>query len=149
MASDVPVKDLRPLAEWRDELGLDRLVANLIDGDLDAWWYDHATAEFHQIPQVHGQREIQWWEGYLSPQGQIRGRVEVASERGWSVKREGESLDLCTIYAARRVKHAGGPKPIYNWDAAYEEMQRYVRENGWPKKQAPLVSHIENWLAQR
>jgi hypothetical protein len=97
LASDVPVKDLRPLAEWRDELGLDRLRANLIDGDLDAWWYDHATGEFHQIPRTHWQKE----------------NVQLAIAWGWFIGGGLFSRDnrWCVIHAARRVKHAGGRKP--------------------------------------
>ena len=37
-AGSVPVKDLRPPADWHDELGLDRQRADLINGDLVAWW---------------------------------------------------------------------------------------------------------------
>jgi hypothetical protein len=135
MAS-VPVKDLRPLADWRDELGLDRLRADLIDGDLDACWYDHATGEFHQIPRAHWQREK---------------AVEHAIGWGWRIGGDLFSSGgrLCAIHAARPAKHAGGRKPKYDWPSAYNEMRRYVRKNGWPKKQAPLVSHIEHWFEQQ
>jgi hypothetical protein len=52
MASDVPVKELRPLNDWLGELGLDRLRADLINGDLDAWWQDGLTGEWRQIPRA-------------------------------------------------------------------------------------------------
>ena len=88
MTSDVPVKELRPLADWRDELGLDRLRADLIDGDLDAWWQHYATGEWHQIPRAHWQREK---------------TVEDAIGWGWPVGGGLFSRDhhWCAIHAAR------------------------------------------------
>jgi hypothetical protein len=141
MASDVPVKDLRdlrPLANWRDELGLDRLRADLINGDLDAWWQHYTTGDYRRIPRAHWQQKR---------------AVEHALGWGWSIGGGLFSPDVpfrsCAIHAARRVKRAGGRKPIYDWPAAYDEMRTYVRENGQPKKAAPLVRHIENWFAER
>jgi hypothetical protein len=57
MASAVPVKDLRRLAAWADELGFDRLKADLIDGDLVAWWQHPTTGEWHEIPRAYWEEE--------------------------------------------------------------------------------------------
>jgi hypothetical protein len=89
MASGVPVKDLRPLADWRNELGLDRLTTDLTDGDLDTWWYDHATGKWHRIPREHWRQE---------------NAVEHAIGWGWRIGGGLFSSDvvrLCAIYAAR------------------------------------------------
>jgi len=66
----VPVKELRLLADWRDELGLDRLRADLIDGTLVAWWQHWETGEWHQIPRAH-------W------QGKVAGRDALEHALGW------------------------------------------------------------------
>ena len=49
----VPVNDRKRLAEWIDQLGLDRVTTDLIAGRLNAWWYDHETGEFHPLPREH------------------------------------------------------------------------------------------------
>ena len=64
-AGSVPVKDLRPPADWHDELGLDRQRADLINGDLIAWWQHYATGEYHEIPRAYwrGERAVEFANG--------------------------------------------------------------------------------------
>jgi hypothetical protein len=92
MASDVPDRDLRFLADWHDELGLDRLRAGLIDGTLVAWWRHYSTGKYHEIPRADWQKER---------------AVELAVGWGWQLGppisfSSSEPVLWCTIYAARR-----------------------------------------------
>ena len=137
MTRDVPIKDLRPLAAWRDELGLDRLKADLINGDLDAWWYDHDTGEYHQIPRAHWQREKV---------------VERAIGWGWVIGGLFSPGRRCAIHAARSIKHTGGPKPKYDWEACMIEAARFVQTERYiqtkpSKKRAVLTDHLSDWFA--
>jgi hypothetical protein len=124
MAS-VPVKDLRPLADWRDELGLDRLRADLIDGDLDACWYDHATGEFHQIPRAYWRRNK---------------AVEHAIGWGWLIGGGlfsfSSSVRSCEIYAARPAKHAGGKDGA--WGLAEDILENDDARARLPKRRGRL-----------
>jgi hypothetical protein len=132
----------RSLADWRDELGLDRLIADLVDGDLDACWYDHGTGEFHEIPRLHWQPE------------HALNQVKRAIGWGWRIKRDDGGLfqwDHCKIYAARSAKHAGGRKPIYDWEAFAIEAARFVQTDLYiqtkpSKKRAVLTGHLCDWF---
>jgi hypothetical protein len=117
------VNDLKRLAEWIDELGLDRVTADLIAGRLNAWWYDHETAQFHPIPRVHWQSAKQ-----------IK---RAASSWGWPVKRDDDgrlfSWDCCKVFAApvpvsQPIKRAQPPKQQRSNKPAQEEVLRRVRE---------------------
>jgi hypothetical protein len=120
MASDIPVRDLRPLADWRDELGLDRLRADLIDGGLDACWYDHATGDYHPIPRVH------WRE---------KKAVEHALGWGWPLGDMFSSdTRLCTIYAWRPVPPAT-PAVDINTPPDHDHDQRRT-PLGWAQRDA-------------
>jgi hypothetical protein len=103
MGSDVPVKELRPLAEWRDELGLDRLRDDLINGDLDAWYFDPLNGQWHGIPRAHWRREE---------------AAETALGWGWTIGEgpiftpDPHIFRRCKIHAARPASHdRPGPKP--------------------------------------
>jgi hypothetical protein len=109
MASDVPVKYLRPLVDWRDELGLHRLRADLIGGDLDAWWYDHYTGEYHQIPRAHWQQER---------------AVERAIESGWPIGMG----RLCEIHA---VRPADWPAPQVSDSPGRRPDQVSAKDRAW------------------
>jgi hypothetical protein len=147
MASDVPVKeDLRRITDWHAEYwhaesGKDRLETDLIDGILRAWWQHPTTGEYHEIPRACWREE-----------GAVKRAVGGFGWRLGGGLFSSEPFRVAAIYAAyapRRVKHAGGRKPIYDWPAAHKEMRAYVRENGRPKKPAPLVKHIEGWFTKR
>jgi hypothetical protein len=110
----VPVKDLRPLADWRDELGLDRLTADLINGDLDAYHDDPLTGEYHPIPRAH-------WEGEKA--------VVHAIAHGWPI---GGGLffpdipfRVCAIHAARP---GSSKRPKQHRKRTQEGIIRRVRE---------------------
>src|SRR6516162_9086496 len=45
-AMSVPVNDLKSLAEWLANLGLEKLTSDLMTGGLETRWYDHETGEF-------------------------------------------------------------------------------------------------------
>jgi hypothetical protein len=137
VAIEVPVKELRPIEDWCAELGLDRLHADLFSGDLDAYWQHYATGEWHLIPRAHWQQKSAVESAVDGFEWRLRGR--------WP----GDLDHVCPIHAARRVKHAGGKTPEYDWDAAYNEMRNYTRVHGLPKKKAPLVSHIRDWFGDR
>jgi hypothetical protein len=133
MTSDVPVKDLRPLEDWRDELGLDRLRADLINGELDAWWHDHTTGEWHQIERAHWQKKI-------------GGRCAVKHASGWGWLLGGgpfsSGVRLCAIHAARPAKHAGGKPRTFDRESLEQELSNFVLKNGWPETQAVLERHV-------
>jgi len=116
MASDVPVRDLRPLADWRDESGLDRLTAELIGGDLDAWWYDDATGEYHQIPRAHWRQQK---------------AVVHAIAWGWPIGglfSLSAPVRLCAIYAARCGPSKQPTQSRRGNKRAQDEVLRRVRE---------------------
>jgi hypothetical protein len=124
MASDVPGKDLRPLADWRAELGLVRLKADLINRDLDAWYYDPLTGQWHQIPRRH-------W------QGKVAGRdaLEHALGWGWPI---GGGLSAPDIHIRSCAIHAARPGPSVT-PTATEASQPPLPEQrrtapGWAQK---------------
>ena len=94
-AGSVP-DDVKRLAQWVDEFGLNRVTVALIAGHLIAWWYDHETGEFHQIPRAYWQNAEQvkqaagwgWLVGYRflqdSPDGRsyqiFAAKAQVASQ---------------------------------------------------------------------
>jgi hypothetical protein len=125
MASTAPVKELRSLADWRDELGLDRLRADLINGDLDAWWQRYETGEWHQIPRAHWRQER---------------AVEVAVEEwgmgsGWAFGPF--SSDLVRLWAAR-------PLPSRVAEPASEPSSSEQRRTppGWAQK--PVIEKLRD-----
>jgi hypothetical protein len=141
--SDVP-SDLRPLAEWQEELGSDRLLADLTSGTLVAGGYDSQTGEWHEILRVHWQQR--------GPE-----RLKLGIGWGWPVKRDaGHPFPVvyCKVYAARWAKHAGGPKPKYDWEAFAIEAARFVQTEGYAqtkpsKKRATLTDHLSNCFARQ
>jgi hypothetical protein len=89
---------------------LDRLRADLIAGELDAWWQHYANGDWHQIPPAH-------WRG--------EGVLESGIKQGWIVGGgmwsmfaglpgvpSSEEAHFCRIYAARPrpSKRAQPPK---------------------------------------
>ena len=99
-AGSVPVKDLRLPADWRDELGLDRQRADLINGDLGAWWQHYATGEYHEIPRAYwrGERAVEFanggWGwlllgGLFSSEGSHSCAIYMAPPPGWSGPKQG------------------------------------------------------------
>jgi hypothetical protein len=162
VASNVPVKDLRPIlgiVALRDKLAVGELRADLRSGARVAWWKDWATGEYHEVPRSY------WWEtvdgrctvemAIVRETYHIRQHAWAATHRqaDWPALRNVSTppnlFHRCTIYVAARVKHAGGKTPEYDWDAAYGAMRDYVREHGLPKKKATLASHIKDWFAKR
>ena|SRR5262249_60648940 len=130
MASDVPVKELRPLADWRDQLGLDRLRADLINGDLDAWYYDPLTGQWHQIPRAH-------W------QGKVAGKDALEHALGWgwgiggSIFSPGVPFRACPLRAARPVLSATPTATDSHPGAAAQPPPPEQRRTppGWAQKQ--------------
>jgi hypothetical protein len=130
-AGSVPVDHLKPLAEWIDELGLDRVTTDLIAGRLNACWYDHETGEFHSIPRVHWQNAKQ---------------IKHAVGWGWLGKRDDGRFfphDGCKIFAAEAqapvpasqpIKRAGGRPKKYDWERAAIHVCKYIFDNGLPLK---------------
>jgi hypothetical protein len=90
--ADIPVT-ARALKDWRDELGLDRLRANLISGDLEAGWYDHTTGEYHLILHAH-------WAGKVAG----KDALEHALKWGWPIGGMfSPNVRVCAIYAWQPV----------------------------------------------
>jgi hypothetical protein len=89
MTTGVPVKELRPLADWLAELGLDGLHAGLLSGDLDAYWQHYATGEWHLVPRADWQQKSRVESAVMGFEWRLGGR--------WP-----SDLDhVCPIYAAR------------------------------------------------
>jgi hypothetical protein len=137
-AGSVPVNPLKPLADWIDELGLDRVTADLIAGRLNAWWYDLEIGEFQLIRRVH-------WNDAKE--------VNQAAGWGWLKRPDGLVKDTFKIFAAQApmpaaqpVKNAGGRPPKHDWPGVAISLIPYVHHNGFPETQAELERVIEGWF---
>ena len=165
----VPVNDLKSLAEWLANLGLEKLTSDLMTGGLETRWYDHETGEFHSIPRLHWQNAEQ---------------VRDAAGRGWPpLRRTGSRSQGYKIFAAQLVgvpaqsdsaqpssvpvqpnpdvaaqfanvleqaakppKHAGGRPQEVDWLSCSIYLTWYIHDHGYPANQTELVGIIQAWF---
>jgi hypothetical protein len=143
MNSAHPPSGLKPLYEVRDELGKDRLKAELAAGRWVAYWYDVNTAELHKISQAH------WLDDFTARRTVVDGTFVDRRDKTLGPKFHPTFVAPAELESRSTKRHAGGRPVTYDWESVLIHVASFIHENGLPKTQAELVRVMQDWFNER